>query len=410
MALTYSLRYKKLNSINKVVLEKEGEIVIDRYSFRLKGKGAQDTGEDIFFGDMKDLFIKDERITFSTYSKDKYILLDFSNLFDSFIRDFFRVRNQYLADNLFMKSGMLVHEYDCQAEIISVYGKTVPRGKCKIQFYEGSILIIPELKDCFSINLNFLKNHEFDEDEYVLRLFLENGQNIIISKLGTTFEDARSTLESILGKMYERAVVNFSEAFPGFNAKTLLKLIQKVKDGKFVPLAVLKKIDDELMPRIDELLVFGNPSMKETVAYLRKSAGDNNYYVSLSFTRKKAGEDLVPNIWFLAGLPDQNIVVLGQSSNPAQNSLYVYKIIMQQGVALEKLPGKVFEVEQALLTMKFDMDPLFKDRKDLKRTKYVTAIRKLSFMRLLRKSFALKIMAGGSAEAVKKLNDMFPKK
>ena len=89
MALNYSLKYKKLNFYNRVILEKEGEIVVDRQSFKLKGKGAQDHGETIFFGDMKDVSIRDDELAFSTFSKEKYILSDFSNLFDSFLKDFF---------------------------------------------------------------------------------------------------------------------------------------------------------------------------------------------------------------------------------------------------------------------------------------------------------------------------------
>jgi len=99
MALTYSLKYKKLNAYNRVLLEKEGEVVIDRQSFRLKGKGAHDMGENIYFGDMKSMSVKDDYLAFSLFTKDRYILSDFANLFDSFLKDFSRVRNEYLADS-----------------------------------------------------------------------------------------------------------------------------------------------------------------------------------------------------------------------------------------------------------------------------------------------------------------------
>ena len=122
MALTYSLKYKKLNFSNKVILEKEGEVVLDRQSFRLKGKGAQDHGESIYFGDIKDLHIKEDWLSFTTFSKEKYVLSDFSNLFNVFLKDFIRIRNDYLADTLFMKVGMLMHEYDVAVEVENSYG------------------------------------------------------------------------------------------------------------------------------------------------------------------------------------------------------------------------------------------------------------------------------------------------
>jgi len=172
MALSYSLKYKKLNFGNRVLIEKEGEIIIDRQSFRLKGKGAQDVGEIIYFSDIRDLFLKQDHLMFTTYAKEKYVLMDFANLFDSFLKDFLRIRNEYLEDVLFMKVGTLVNEYEGNVELITTNERVIPKGKCRIRIYEGSVVFIPEIKDAFVIYFNFLKGHEFDESEFKILLLI----------------------------------------------------------------------------------------------------------------------------------------------------------------------------------------------------------------------------------------------
>jgi len=388
MALSYNLKYQKQNAFAKVVLEKEGEVVIDRQSFRLKGKGAQDQGEVIYFAEIKDLAIRDESLVFSTFYKEHYILGGFLNLFDSFLKDFFRVRNEYLADALFMKVGMLFHEYDGYIEVTNHFGKSFQKGKCRIQFYEGSILILPEKNDCCVLYFNFLKSHEFDEDEYVLKLSSDDGSVITISKLGTNFEDVEETLESLLGKMYEKVVNHLKEVLPDFDAVTLLKLAFVLREGKCVQVSALKKIHEDLPRKIEELaLQSSDASLREKIKFLRSKTEDMHFYIGLSLMTKTESRDVQIRSWFLIALPQYNLVVIGVTSNPHDHGVYFFRIAVENGDVQEKLSEKIIEVNQVMYLVKFDMNPLYKDKHLLKKTKYRAALRKLPCLRLLRKSY-----------------------
>ena len=408
MALTYSLKYKKVNFFQKVILEKEGEIIVDRQSFRLKGKGAQDMGENIYFSDIKELFIKDDHLSFTTFSKEKYILSNFANLFDSFIKDFMKVRNDFLAENLFMKMGMLIREFDGSAEIINGFGKSINKGKSRIQFYEGSIVVIPEMRDCFVIYLDFLKSHEFDEDDYVLKLFLDNGSTVNITKLGTYFEDCKETMESVMGNMYEKIINNLLEFLPGFDAATLLKLASKMRDGKGIQYSSLKKMHDDLPSKLWDLALQGNADYEDKLKLLRSLSGDENFYLGFSFQNKDRRE-VVAKTLFLFALPDKNTIVLGTMANPPamDKHFYFFRIIMQQGDAREKLANKIMELNQCMLLFKFDLTPLYKDRKELNKSRYRTAIKRLSFLRLIRKSYLGRIANVDSSTFKNELEKVF---
>jgi hypothetical protein len=390
MALTYSLKYRKLNFFQKVLLEKEGEIIIDRQSFRLKGKGAQDTGENIWFSDIREMSIKDDQMSFMTYGKDRYVLDGFSNLFESFLKDFMRVRNEFMMDGLFMKVGMLYHEYDGHAEIVNSFGKIINKGRSRIQFYEGSIVVIPEVRECFAIHLDFLKSQEFDEDEYVLRLFLDNGNTVNISKLGTSFEDAQQTLESLLGKMYGRVINHLKEVLPGLDEATLLKLAYKLKGGRALPYNSLKKIHEEVPLRLTELAFGKNQLMQEKAAILRREGGDENFYLGFSFTSRMDNHETVVKPWFICAVPEKNILALAFTGNPMENQVYFFRIVMQQGDAKEKLPAKILEIDQTMVIFKGDLAALYKDRRELRKSRYKTALKKLAFFRLLRKSLLIR--------------------
>ena len=389
MALNYNLKYQKQNFFHKVLLEKEGEIVIDRHSFRLKGKGAHDQGEAIYFADIKDLTVDgNDRLLFSTFKKEKYVLSDFSNLFESFLKDFFRVRNEFLAENLFMKVGMLYKEYDGQVEVVDRQDQVVSKGKCRIQFYEESIVVVPETGDCFAVYHNFLKSHEFDEDEYVLRLYLDNGSNVYVSKLGTSFEDAQETLESLLGKMYEKVINHLREVLPEFNATDLLKLAFLLRDNKGVQFTALKKIHEELPGKLEALAFANNPAIKEKVQNLRGlGKNDANFYLGFAFVPRPDKKELAVKAWFSYALPEKNVIALGITSNPNDATVHFFRIALNPAEIEDRLREKTGEINQSMYLLKSDLGPIFKDRREMQKSKFRTALRRLAYLRILRKSF-----------------------
>jgi len=389
MALTYNLKYQKLNFFQKVLLEKEGEIVIDRQSFRLKGKGAHDQGEVIYFNDMKDLVVEgDDLLRFSTFKKEKYILSDFSNLFESFLKDFFRVRNEFFAEHLFMKAGMLYKEYECSVEVVTKQDKILPKGKSRIQFYEGSVIIIPETSECFALHYNFLKSHEFDGDEYELRLYMDNGTNVHISKFGSYFEDAQESFELLLGKMYQRIVNHLMEVFPGLPQTELLKLAYLARDNKGASMAALKKIHEDLPGKVQELAFAQNPAMKAKVDVLRTLEGDDKHFaIGFSFHQKPEKRELTVKTWFCQTLPQHNVVALGITSLASDATIHFFRIALNPAEKEEKLPEKIYEINYSMYILKSDLGPLYKEKRELQKGRFKTAVRRLSALRFLRKSY-----------------------
>ncbi|MBD3270769.1 hypothetical protein GF376_04540 [Candidatus Peregrinibacteria bacterium] len=387
MALSYSLNFKKFNLQGRLVLEKEGEVVFNRNHFRLKGKGANDHGEVIHFTDIKEIRIEKDLMIFVTFSKDKWILSKFGTSFEQFLEDFYKLKNEFFVDNLFMKMGMLAGEFDCHAEMINQFGKVINKGVSSIQFYEQSIVIIPKLADAFVIYLNFLKHHEFNEESYELKLENDAGVKVIISKLGSHFEEAESIMDMNLEKMYQKILSNLNLVFNGFPIQTLLKLAYMIRNGRCVSLQSLKKLDPSLAQKILEVSFEGNNELEQKIQFLRSMDDENELYLGMTFENNGSAYDVNIKAWYLCALPNLNTIVIGKSNNPDENKSFFFRIVMEQGDPKEKLPGKVLEVNQCMVLFDYDLSPIHKDKNELRKSKYRVALLRLAFLRLFRRSF-----------------------
>lgn len=398
MQVSYNLKYQKSNFLNKILIEKEGEIVIYDKGFRLKGKGAGDKGELINFSDLKEFFYKNDRLFFITFNKEKYTLSNLGTLFEEFVRMIYKARNEFLVDALFMKHGKLRYEFDGIFERISKFSKLINKGRCKIKLYERCLVLVPENQDVFSLNFNFVNYHEFNEDEYTFKITMDDGVSVFISQLGNDFEVFMESVQNLLGGMYEKIVnEDLKDVFCEFDSATLLKLAYKVKGGKSISLKEVRKIDKTLAEKVLEFF-FDDKIFAEKCELFDEMTDEYSRFFGV------ARDPINPDgfiRWVMYAVPSKNVVAFSilprwVEANATHtvgvgHEMYFFKIIIEKGVPSEKIEDKVLEIEQALVTLNFAKDPCYKDKRELRNSPYKYAIRKLPYLRILRKSFSGKV-------------------
>lgn len=392
MEVSYNLRYQKSNFTNKSILDKEGEIIIYSKGFRLKGKGATDKGELINFSEIKEFYFRGDKVFFITFNKEKYVLSQAGTLFEQLLTDLYKSRNEFLMDALFMRTGKLHAEYDGHFQRVSKFGKEINKGTAKLRLYDKGLVILPQTQDAFVIRYNFVNFYEFDEVEYNLKIVTDDGAMIFLSHLGNDFEFFQEKMEELLGGMYETVVNDvLKPIFMEFHAGTLLKLAYKMKGGKAVSLKDIKKMDKEMAEAVENFM-FEDEVFKEKVSMLKDSVDDYNLHFGIAKDELVKGEVIK---WVLFVIPEKNIVafsILPRVKNE-QHECFFYKIIMEKGSPAEKAESKIMEINQALVNLHFAKDPCYKDKRELKHSPYQYAIRKMPYLRILRKSFAGKIDA-----------------
>lgn len=408
--MIYNLKYKKQNQLGKVLLEKEGEIVINIDEFQLKGKGASDIGEKIQFSNIKEWRVRDNYVTFTTISKDKYTLNNLANLFNDFLHDFVKARNDFLMKALFMTDGEFVAEFDADYEIFSKYEKSLSRGAAKLKLYERSIVIVPFERDAFSISLNFLKKVDIDEEFYEIQLQLDQGFVIHFKKLGSTFEEFNSQMEQLQQKMYQDTIDKLKEILLDYDSSTLIKLGYEMKRGKAVNTKKISKINKDLLDSMKKIVIHDDLAQKH-FDYFEKLADPENIYFGISPEPPKhqPKEMNCPySTWYFMGIPDKNIVI-AEITNGGYRGVYLFKIIMEKGEPKEKVEEKLLEVNQALLKMKFVTTAFYKDKRELRRSIYRFALRKLPYLRLLRRSYVGRLTPFNEIDWDKRIGDIFKK-
>lgn len=415
MEVSYNLRYQKSNFSNKTILDKEGEIIIYGKGFRLKGKGATDKGELINFSEIKEFYHRNERIFFITFNKEKYVLSDASTLFDQLLHDFYKSRNEFLMDALFMKGGKLRAEFDGSFQRLSKFGRPINKGRAKLKLYESSLVVVPPEQDAFSIHYHFVNFYEFDDGEYQLKVVMDDGLTLFFSQLGNDFEFFQEKMEEMLGGMYE-SIVNdvLKVAFMEFHAATLLKLAYKMKGGKAVSLKDIQKMDSDLAVAVQKF-IFEDEVFAKKMKLLMDMVDEYNIFFGIAKDPAVASNFVR---WVMVAIPEKNIVAFSilprwqqsgiQPADKAspQHETFFFKIIIEKGSPADKLEDKISEVDQTLVNLNFAKDPCYKDKRDLKHSPYQYAIRKLPYLRILRKSFCGKAAASDTAEWQKQAKEI----
>lgn len=387
MEVAYNLKYQKSGFKSRNFLDKEGEIIIYDKGFRLKGKGAGDKGELINFSEIKEFYTREDKVVFVTFSKEKYVLSEAGTLFEQLLNDLYKSRNKFLCDALFMKKGKFKGEFDGGFERVSKFGKPISKGNgAKIQLYQGSVVIIPQLSDAFSLNVNFVNFHEFDDFEYRGKIVMDDGQQVFISQLGDYFESFQEQFEMCLAEMYQTVVdKTLREAFPHFNAGTLLQLAYMMKGGKLVSLYDIKDIDQSLYEEVWQFMM-SNEDFKEKAEFLIEGVADDRVLIAIGRDEKSV-DGFVKML--VVAKPESNTTVMMMSPRFENevSEAYFYKVIMEKGDASDKLDSKYAEINGAMISLDFAKDPCYRDKRDLKHSPYLYAIRKMPFLRILRKSY-----------------------
>ncbi|MFA6992121.1 MAG: hypothetical protein WC269_02460, partial [Candidatus Gracilibacteria bacterium] len=387
--------------------------------FRLKGKGAQYKGELLNFSEVKEFYHKDEKLIFVTFTKEKYVMMDMGTLFDHFLADIYKARNEFLMDALFMKHGKLKAEFDGSFERLSKFGKLINKAPAKIRLYESSMVIIPEIMDAFAVHYDFVNFYEFDEMDYNLKIVNDDETTLFISQLGNDYELFQEKMDELLGGMYEFIVNEVLKlAFPYFHSQVLLKLAYKMKNGKAVSLKEIAKMDKELPAAVEEF-IFQDKQFAEKIKVLKDMAEPENIYYGIAQDKAVKGGFIK---WVMIAIPEKNAVAfsilprwkegketIAEPIIKDFHDVFFYKIIMEHGIPADKIMDKVREIEQTLVILNFTKDPCHKDKRELRHSPYQYAIRKMPFLRILRKSYFGRVSEKEVLEWQKKAKEMLDK-
>jgi len=244
---------------------------------------------------------------------------------------------------------------------------------------------------------------------------MDDGLNIFFSKLGNDFEFFQEKMNEMLGGMYEMLVNDvLKEVFPEYHATTLLKLAYKMKGGKAVSLKDIQKMDQDLAVTVDNF-IFEEEGLKEKTKIFQDLVDEYGVYYGIAQDRA-VKESFIK--WIMFAIPEKNVVCFSilprwkqggeeDTEEQKQYDMFFFKIIMERGSPSEKVEDKVREIDQALVVLDFVKDPCYMDKRELRHSPYQYAIRKLPFLRILRKSYLGKVSSTDTKEWNNEVKEIF---
>ena len=157
----------------------------------------------------------------------------------------------------------------------------------------------------------------------------------------------------------------------------------------------IQKMDSDLAVAVEEF-IYEDEIFSQKIKILRDLVDEYNIFYGIA--KDNAVKDSYIR-WVLFTVPEKNVVAFsilprwqqgGQvEENPSYpHKTYFFRIIMEKGSPADKVEDKVKEIDQSLVNLNFIKDPCYKDKRELKHQPYQYAIRKLPYLRILRKSFA----------------------
>ena len=376
-----------MNPAGRVTLEKEGELVLYEKGFRLRGKGANDQGGVVSFSDIKELVVGDGRIMVHTFLKENFELSGIGSSFDQLVRDLYKIQNDFLVDALFLKQGKLIAEFDAYFEQSNAAERDLGMGRAIVRLYDESVVIIPSEHDAFSLSIHFMSQQDFDDDEYCVKITMENGVVVMLSQFGSNYDDFQEQFYATMSQMYQAVINQLEYQFIDFNKEQLVKLAHLMRKGKAARMKEIAKIDKELAKKVEEC-IFKDEMFVKTIAPLRAKVDDEHLFIGLSVAD---GKKEIYKFIIIFALPSDNVIActLGAYEKDIRKvqDTYFFRIVMDHGVPEDFVAQKVSEINQAYLLLNFVPDPFYKDKRELRNSIYKLAIRKLSYLCALRSSF-----------------------
>jgi len=131
-----------------------------------------------------------------------------------------------------------------------------------------------------------------------------------------------------------------------------------------------------------------NPAMKEKVQLLKDlEQSDQHFYLGFSFYTKQDKREIGVKTWFCFALPQKNVVAIGVTSIPSDATVHFFRIAINPAEKEDRLAEKIYEINYAMYILKSDLAPLYKDKRELQKSKFKTVLRRLAALRFLRKSY-----------------------
>ena len=397
--ITYSITDRD----ERLMEEGESQISVQDESLTL----LHDRGDafKIELRDVAEISAKNHKISIYLHTGEMLGLSRLGYRFDDALREIIRKRNEVILKDLLIGETLHVEGIQSDVTFLQEGNKQGISVSCEVRLYETALVVLPRTADVTRIPYSFIQS--VDEDNYTLKITVDNGNALIFSKVGRQMDHLKSSLAGAMNKMLLNTQDTMRELIPFIPSLEIREASRLLKEGRAARKDQLSHLSPGLWEELEKNIAeFG---MKDYYDFLKGLCSNKDHvYVGLK-------KGLMANLtgiylWFMLpilhnnpDLPGNALVLEASTSDGSGRATYFFRVFPRHAYrdkpGAELLEEKSAEIAQlinhALITVNFRREPIYISADQLKETRfkqYQHSIHRIPELRELRDRFIGRVM------------------
>ncbi len=394
--LEADLQYVLEGACQKILSQGKARAAITEESLSIMPK----YGDPLFFllRDIDRMTVEDYEIGL-TMGTESLLLSRLGRRFDDFGRQLRRMRHEVFITDLLMYERLRQGGLKGHASYQPGDEGRAFSGPCEIRLYETALVLLPTDDEPMRMPYGFMTR--FEEADYSLTIGTQQGDTLVLSRLGRQFALLTRVLSAIINDLSVKVQEVLRELAPTASPAVVRQAAGLLRDGQAVKRQQLEALSPELWCSLEERLALAG--LKYEYDHLC-SVGRGDL-ISIGIKRGLLGEETGDYLWFLVPIYDVdasrpgNALALEAAAGEGQGrATYFFRImtreqyrITQDRDTLQQAAADcIEEVNRCMIAVNFRREPIYLQDESLKKPhyqRYAAAVRKIPELRNLRRRF-----------------------
>jgi hypothetical protein len=248
------------------------------------------------FSDIVGISDQEYQVDLFLTSKETLNLSGLGYMYEDFLSELYRLRNQLLLKYLLMDESLIKGGFEARFTLIDPQGQMSQSGRCEVRLYETALVILPQKGEPIRAPYCYLS--QIIKVDYKLVLVGESGDKLEFSMLGEKFDALAKGLSDAFNKLLLRSQQTIKQIIPEVDPATVNKLAVLMKDGRAAKRKSIEALSPVLWQRLTRM--FEEAGVSQEYGLLESKALKDQMYVGVK--RGLMGDLTGSYVWLLVPL------------------------------------------------------------------------------------------------------------
>ena len=369
------------------------------------------------FREITDLDASDYRLNLLLSSGERLTLFHLGHRYEDFCRVLSRLRNEVMIRDLLMKENLVASGMKARYVHVDDVGREV-RGESELRLYETALVVIPEGAGIMRLPYSYISSVR--EEDYALKVTIEDGGEFVFSHLGRQLDYLRKSLSEVMNELALATQHRLNELVPAVGPSAIRRAAGLLKDGRAARRSDLEAISPDLWIGLEENLEA--MGLAEKYGFLKSLSQRDR--TCIGFKRGLLGDLTGEYAWFLVPIydtdpdrPGNAVAMEAVSEDGTGRATYFFRIIGRgayreaQGMDLLHREADAFirTMNRCMLAINFRREPIYFPEQRLMEPRYAhyrVAVEKIPELKTLRDHFIGRVLHPSSQQWQRNVIDL----